>query len=221
MALPKPEIRTRWWEAFLLRLYETLTLNDPVQAADLVFVAAGRMERKQYGLELYREGVAPRLIISVGSTEVHRMWRLNLDGLDGLVAARDNTRPEERHFFVGVDCWGTRVEKVRLPRLNTYGEAVGLRRFLEGEVVRSVIVVSTDVHLRRIRVSFRRVFRGTALKVLYCHVPSGLAPFTKDRWWMRSDVRRLVLKEGVKLAGYRLILSLPDWLIRTVMRLRC
>lgn len=49
----------------LLRyLYESLTLSDPPTPADLIFVLAGKMERKQYGIELiglYPAGLARRL----------------------------------------------------------------------------------------------------------------------------------------------------------------
>ena len=46
----------KWWQALLLRLYASLTRNDAPASADLIFVMAGRMERKHYGLELYRAG---------------------------------------------------------------------------------------------------------------------------------------------------------------------
>src|ERR1035438_7158796 len=57
------------------RFYESLTRNDSVQPVDLIFVMAGRMERKHYGLELYRAGVAPQLVLSVGRFEVSKVRR--------------------------------------------------------------------------------------------------------------------------------------------------
>ena len=54
-------------------LYERLTRNDDPAPADLIFVLAGKMERKRYGLELYRARSAKRLILSVGRFEVSKL----------------------------------------------------------------------------------------------------------------------------------------------------
>jgi len=70
------------WRSGLMKLYENLTRTDSVQPCDLIFVLAGRMERKPYGLELYLAGMAPRLVLSVGRFEVSRMHQLGLSGID-------------------------------------------------------------------------------------------------------------------------------------------
>ena len=81
-------------------LYERLTLNDTPSPADLIFVLAGKMERKQYGLELYRAGLAPRLVLSVGRFEVSKMPALDLEETPELLRRRDETarvrRPARR-----------------------------------------------------------------------------------------------------------------------------
>ncbi len=208
------------WHSCLLRLYENLTSGDSAQPVDLIFVMAGRMDRKQYGLELYRAGIAPCLVLSIGRFEVSKMSDLDLEGVDQLIAARDNTRPDERHFFLKVDSSGTRIENIRLLRWSTYGEALGLRQFLEKEKARRVIVISTDVHLRRVALTFASVFRRAAVKFLYCRVPCRLTILRKQDWWLRSNDRRFVITEAMKLVGYRLILSMPAWAIPRLMRLK-
>ncbi len=220
MAIKSSEEISHWWHSCLLWLYEKLSLNDSLQAADLIFVMAGRMERKQYGLELYRAGMAPRLVLSVGRFEVSKMSSLNLEGVEKLIVTRDETRPDERHFFVEVETSGIRIEKVKLRRWNTYGEALGFRQFLKRQKARSVILVSTDVHLRRVSLTFSRIFRCIPIEFVYCPVPSRLASLKKDRWWMRPDDRRFVMKEMMKLVGYRVILSMPAWATRRLMRLK-
>ena len=45
---------------------------------------------------------------------------------------------------------GFHIDKARLPQWDTYGEAIAFRDLMEKEKPRRVIVVSTDVHLRRI-----------------------------------------------------------------------
>src|SRR5438477_5543745 len=103
-----------FWKAVLGKLYGSLKMSDPVQPVDLIFVMAGRMERKRYGLQLFRTGVSPRLILSVGRFEVRKMVNLDLVGLDGLVELRDHTPPRERHFFVSVDGSGVGIQKAEL-----------------------------------------------------------------------------------------------------------
>ena len=201
-------------------LYQCLTSNDPVEPVDLIFVMAGRMERKQYGLELYRAGIAPRLVLSVGRFEVSKMARLEWEGFDELVALRERTRPDDRHFFAEVDSSGIRIERAKLQRWNTYGEALGLRQLLEKRNAGKVMIVSTEVHLRRVAFTLGRVFREVPVKFLYCPVPPRLEILNRDRWWSRPYDRWFVLKEMAKLAGYVAILSMPGWAIRPLMRLK-
>jgi uncharacterized SAM-binding protein YcdF (DUF218 family) len=207
-----------WWERLFLRLYESLTVSGTLRPTDVIFVMAGRPERKQYGLELYRSGIAPRLVLSTGRFEVSRMHALGLEGIGGLAAMRDRTPPGERHFFVTLDSSGIRIEKPRLPLWNTYGEVLALRDWLEKEHLLRVMIVSTDVHLRRVAFTARRVFRGTELELSYAAVPKRLAQVKKEAWWTRPTDRRFVMKEMVKLAGYRVLLSAPGWILRRVMR---
>jgi len=213
------EKNTSWWHSCLNRLYQCLTWNDSVQSADLIFVMAGRMERKQYGLELYQAGIAPQLVLSVGRFEVSKMSRLDLEGFQELVALRDRTQPDERHFFVRADSSGVHIEKPKLLRWNTYGEALGLRQLLKGENARKVMIISTEVHLRRVAFTFSKVFQGVPVKLLYCPVPPRLESLRRDGWWSRPHDRRFVFKEMMKLAGYLVILSMPDWATRRLMRL--
>ena len=206
--------------SWLNRLYQGLTSNDPVEPVDLIFVMAGRMERKQYGLELYRAGIAPRLVLSVGRFEVSKMARLEWDGFHDLVALRERTLPDDRHFFVEVDTSGIHIERAKLQRWNTYGEALGLRQLLERRNAAKVMIISTEVHLRRVAFTFGKVFRDVPVKFLYCPVSHRLEFLNSDRWWSRPYDRWFVLNEMAKLAGYVAILSMPGWAIRPLMRLK-
>ena len=217
MSSPEP---AAWWQAWLLRVYESLTRTDSVEPADLLFVMAGRMERKPYGLELYRAGLSPLLVLSVGRFEVSRMGKLDLGDLGELMALRDKTCADDRHFFVSLDAAGIHIGKASIPRWSTYGEALALRRFLKGHPARRVLVVSTDVHLRRVALTFASVFRNVPVEFRYCPVPSRFGFVSKDRWWTRSVDRWFVFQELMKLGGYAVILSTPAWAIRRLMRLK-
>jgi len=201
-------------------LYDRLTRNDTPKPADLIFVFAGRMERKRYGLELYRAKLAPRLLLSIGRFEVSKMRPFALEKMDELTAARDRIPAEKRHFFYEIDGCGVRWEQARMRRWSTYGEVLALKEYLERGTPHRIIAVSSDLHLRRIAVTIEKVFRGVPIDVLYCPVPAGRSPIHEDGWWRRSRDRSYVLLETVKLAAYGLILRMPDRLIPRLMRLK-
>jgi uncharacterized SAM-binding protein YcdF (DUF218 family) len=192
-----------------------LTRNDPVQPVDLIFVMAGRMDRKYYGLELYREGVAPRLVLSVGRYEVSKM-PADWEGTHELKALRDRTPPAERHFFMTAGVSGVGLEKANLLRCSTYGEALAFRSFLQHRQAHTVMVVSTDVHLHRVALTFAAVFKGEPVQFLYCPVP---VRFASDNWWRRPVDRRFVGSEIIKLAGYWTALALPGWMAHRLLLL--
>lgn len=211
-----------WCSALLLRLYESLTLSDRATPADLIYVMAGKMERKDYGLELYQAGLSPRLVLGVGRFEVSKMYRVALEHavVEELTALRDKTPADQRHFFVKLDLSGVSIEKRLLRRWSTYGEILDLQDWLKAKNVRRVMVISTDVHLRRVALTCIRVFRGTPVEFLYCPVPPRFGSPKKDGWWTRPGDRRFVIKELMKLMGYRVILSLPASASRRLMRLK-
>lgn len=221
-----------WLQTLSRKFYQALVREDTVEPADLIFVIAGRMERKDYGIELFRAGVAPRLVLSIGRFEVSKMRKLAVDGIEELVRLRDQTPPDDRHFFIVMESSAsrlrpdspptreTRIEQVSLPRWSTYGEALAMRSFLERDTARCVIIVSTDVHLRRVSLVLSQIFAGRDVHFRYCPVPTRLTSLSKHDWWARSDHRRFVIKEMMKLVGYRIILWLPQFAINRLMRLK-
>jgi DUF218 domain len=207
-----------WWKALLVKLYTTLVVNNPVEPVDLIVVMAGRMERKEYGLNLFRSGIAPRLVLSIGRFEVSKMARINLDGLAELKALRDTIPPDDRHFFTTVDHTGVHHENVKLWRWSTYGEALAILKFLNEDTARRVMIISSDVHLRRVALTFAKVFRDSPFQFSYCAVPSTF--LNSETWWIDEQSRRFVFNELVKLVGYRIILSLPVVIAQRLLRLK-
>jgi hypothetical protein len=190
-------------------IYDTLTRTDPVQPADLIIVMAARMDRKQYGIELYRRGIAPRLLLSVGRFEVSKMRTLGCEGIETLVALRDATPTDKRHFFLEFHERGTRVRRADLLKWNTFGEVLGLREVLNFQNVRTVNVISTGIHLRRVALTFSRTCTENGALVRFCPVPDTLSSVRRDSWWVRPADRGYVMSELFKLAAYTLILALP------------
>ena len=139
--------------------------------------------------------------------------------VDELATLRSVTPPNQRNFLVSLDRFGTRVELASVPQWNMYGEVVGLMRQREREHSAKVMVVSTAIQLRRVAHTIRKVLTDSPLDFIYCPVPEGDSP-RQGCWWTRSDSRSYVLSEMMKLVGYGLILSMPVWAARRLMRLR-
>jgi hypothetical protein len=145
---------------------------------------------------------------------------LNLEGTSELLAKREQTAPLERHFFCDLDTSGMRIHSVKLRRWNTYGEAAGLQEYLAGDSTASALIISTDIHLRRVALAFKRVFRARRLKFHYCPVPAVASSLEKCHWWTRPADRKYVISETVKLAAYQAILGMPDCIVPLAMRLK-
>jgi hypothetical protein len=176
---------------------------DPVTKADLIFVFAGRESRKRFGIELYRNGVAPRIILSVGRFEWRRFPELGLPSDGGLVEKVQTIEPQKRHFFVDVSPDGVRCEHVRRGRLGTWSEAVALARIVESERIQRLLLVSHRMHLRRCLVSLG------ALLPSFTNVYTEACP---------DDETGGRLLEGAKLAAYTVIAGLRSGRIPAINR---
>lgn len=138
------------------RLRAWLSPADAPRSADLIFVLAGRVHRKEYALQLFREGLAPRILFSVGRFEIRRFSKMNLPTPSDLLKLAQEVAPRERHYFVFFEGQEVRVEHVPPRRFGTLTEIAALRRWLAANhEIRSAIVISSATHLRRIRMCCR------------------------------------------------------------------
>jgi uncharacterized SAM-binding protein YcdF (DUF218 family) len=140
----------------LPRLRDWLSPVDAPRSADLIFVLAGRVYRKDYALELFRRGLAPRILLSVGRFEIRRFSKMALPvPLDLLKLAQD-VPPPQRHYFAFFEGQQVRTQHVLPGRFGTLTEIEALARWLsERPEIRSVLIVSSGAHLRRIRMCCR------------------------------------------------------------------
>jgi hypothetical protein len=62
----------------LPKFYDWLSGADALQASNVIFVPAGREYRKQIGLQLFHEGWASTLLLSVGRFELRNFTQYAL-----------------------------------------------------------------------------------------------------------------------------------------------
>ena len=111
-----------------------LDVGEEARKSDAIFVLAGARERKQYGLELYRAGLAPRILLSVGRFEIRRLRELPLPTPLDLLSAVQSVPPPERHFFVEFDASGVRYKRTPVGRFGTLSEIRALAEWCETNV---------------------------------------------------------------------------------------
>jgi uncharacterized SAM-binding protein YcdF (DUF218 family) len=138
----------------------THLLKTPPPHADLIFVLAGRDYRKLYALKLFQQGLAPKILFSVSRFEIRRFSKMSLPIPLDLVNLASNVPPAERHFFVLFAGANVQVTQVQPHRLGTLTEIEALARWLVDHLdVRSVLLISSSSHLKRIRTCCRFILR--------------------------------------------------------------
>ena len=194
----------------LNRLYDWLAVSDAAERSDVIFVLAGRECRKPYGLSLQREGWAPTLLLSVGRFELRKFSRLDLPSSSSpdLVAIASSTPPERRHYFVKIDSGRAQAMRIAPGRFGTLSEITALSDWLRGHTAaRSVMVLSSGFHLRRVRMCCRRLLpKGTRLS--FVAVPEESEGWL-GRWWQDPGARKLVVSEVLKIVMYKLLFQRP------------
>lgn len=175
-----------------------LVVREELPRADALAVLAGsatHVERARRAAALYREGRAPRVV-------------LTNDGLSGGYSAADDRNP----LFVELAARELRaagvpdaaVEVVPGAVTSTHDEAVRLRAHAEARGYRSLLVVTSAFQSRRALWTFRRVFEGGGVRVGLEPVEPGLQSPRAYVWWLHPLGWRLVPGEYAKLAYYRL-----------------
>lgn len=175
-----------------------LVVREELPRADALAVLAGSatyVERAQRAAELYREGRAPRIV-------------LTNDGLRGGYSAADDANPlfveraarELRAAGVPDEA----VEVVPQTVTSTFDEAVRLREHAAARGYRSLLVVTSGYQSRRALWTLRRVFGEGDVRVGVEPVETGRQTPRPFAWWLYPLGWRLVPGEYVKLAYYRL-----------------
>ena len=183
--------------AFLPFAGRYLVYEDPVDHADAIVVLAGaRVERWLEGVELYRDGRAPRILISPGRIEdaEQRLHRMGIRFPSDAELARDAMI----QMHVPPDAVETLPESLD----NTAQEAAAVHAVAQQRQWSRLIVVTSKYHTRRARFTFIREFAGSRVQILMR--ASRYDTSTPERWWAHRADSRYVASELEKLLAYRL-----------------
>lgn len=157
-------------EALARRAYDFLDVGKSPRRADCIFVLSGKQERKKYGIKMWRFGYAPQLILSVGKEECGGFGELQLESDGGLSMAAAQAEDRRSRFFVRLDRQET------FCKLVSKSEAKALADYVKDLSIRSLLVVSSPVHMRRTARSFRWAFRKSGIQLTFVPVPEEPTP---------------------------------------------
>jgi hypothetical protein len=189
------------------RLFDFLDIREPAEPADSIIVLAGRHERKVFGIDLWKRGFAPELILSVGRFEWRRFYDLDLPHDGGLRELVDQTFYKDRHFFVQFN--GTCADltasafRIRKGRFGTWSEIRALAEHLTHAPRASLIIVSTSIHLRRAAALAQRLIEPTGTRVSYVAVPETCSSLRRADLARSANARNATFAESAKWLAYR------------------
>ena len=169
-----------------------LTVRDPVQRADFIFVLGGEpFVRPRHAAALYRRGVAPRVVVP--REEVTPVMEMGLVPGGTEVVAEVLRRS-------GVPDSAIVVLESQGGATSTADEARLLRGYLERTGARRVVAVTEEYHSRRARWVLRRRTAGLPVDVRLS--PAASRDFGESDWWRHEKGLITYVNEYIKFAFY-------------------
>lgn len=161
-----------------------LVLNEPLSFSEVIHALGGGSERIDYSTKLYKADYGNRLFFS---------------GSESVIPPTQSPYSKLIHRYVGEKEVPDNAIFVR-PASSTYEDATALRTFLLQKDLKSVIVVSSPYHMRRVRMVFNKVI-PKSVRLTYNHVPWQMSNM-KKKWWTDEHSIDFVISEYIKLGYY-------------------
>jgi len=169
-----------------------LVVSDKLERADIIFLLNGDTTTRPYhAAELFHQGWAPKVVIA-------RME----DSESVLLGAYPN--PTDSNIAVlkklGVPEAG--IEQLRPDKgvMHTADEAKALLAYVKNNPIHKVIIVTSDLHSRRSKYTFRKALRGTDVSVMLAPIPD--LKYGANDWWRFEDGIIGCQNEYIKLLYY-------------------
>ena len=160
-----------------------LVVNEQPQKADVIAILAGdRGYRTERGAELFHAGYAPYIIVSGGP-------------IYNNITAADLMMNHAMELGIPAEAI---IKESHAD--STYQNAFYTKEIMEQRGFKSVIIVSSEFHMRRVKLVFERVFKDTDIKLIYCAAKD--PAFDPDHWWSSNKSIMNTFNEYVKLMGY-------------------
>lgn len=169
---------------------------DPLQRSDAILVTASSLDRVVEAAEVYREGHAPVVLLTLPPRDKAEEFLL----ARGIAVDLNEVRRKRILEALGVP--GDAI--VFLPDIvgSTADEARAFAKWAESRPIQSVTIVTAPYHTGRTRLTFEHMLDGKPIAVRL-HAAT-LIPFDPATWWQDRDRLRNGIIELQKLVYYRL-----------------
>lgn len=176
-----------------------LRIEDPLRPADLIAVMPSEWQGVDYGIELYKKGYAPRLMLIGGypfkliaqDGESFRVVKMDWEQVARGIALQAGV-PDDAILTRGGS--------------STYEQARQFVDFAEASHLKTVIIVTDDVHPRRISWSVAKFPASAQLELIYSPIARSIylpqEQYFYNRWWQSETGAEKVFSEYVKLGYY-------------------
>ena len=173
-----------------------LIYADPLERADAIVVLAPFLDRLMEGADLYRQGLAPLVILTRGTRDAGEQELIDRQIID-------SSEERKRRALIALGVPADAIVILDPLVDSTSDEARAFADWARRHPIRRVIVVTSPLHTGRSRLTFLRAVENLPIEVLVR--PSTRNSFRRDTWWRSRDTFRDGLIEWQKLVYYRLI----------------
>lgn len=163
------------------------------QADAIVVLGGGGPERAVHGIQLYRQGVAPKLWFT-GDRPVPEMTGFT----DGQLA---------RDMAI---CAGISANDIGfLNTSSTWEDGQQIAIHVKQKGLRRIVIVTNWYHSRRALAVIRKYLAGQAVQVYYSPPPTSTC--CPDKWWVRDEPLVMVINEWIKICLYAVKYKVASW----------
>ncbi|WP_157800909.1 YdcF family protein [Bacillus solitudinis] len=144
--------------------------EEPIKA-DVIILLSGASGRMETAAELYHQGYADKVLLTNAKAVGSTVERADKFGIPRAAVLKENQAT------------------------STYENALYSRDIVLEHGFRSALVVTSNFHMRRTRLAYERIFRGT--DVTFTYVPYHHSTITRDSWdanekMFKREYRKLI-----------------------------
>jgi len=178
---------------FILRSYANFfTVNNYTNGADVILILGGSADtRVKKAVELYRDGYAPKIIITQPRPPIKEYKNIIISDFDNL---KDLLNYEKVKYSV--------VEDINGGARSTFDEARDLILYLKKHPFNRVIIVTDNFHTRRAKYAFDKIFDklNCETKIEIAGAPNQI--YNENNWWKTERGLNAYVSEGFKYLIY-------------------
>ena len=178
----------------LLKSYARFFIIDNATSgmeATIVILSGNPETRIPKALELFTAGYGTRLLLTT-----ERSWNFKFDQI-GMTKEQEAKKIAK---ILGIQVKFESVRSLKGGATSTFDEAYDLLAFCNKENLRHIIIVTDSYHTRRALFAFKKVFKGTNIKVEVSAAPNEI--FNEEDWWFSDRGISAYILAPIKFVVY-------------------